>query len=70
MSERDVVGWIFDDKDGGRWAVKADSKEEAMEVFTKTAPPETSVVDEHTIPGSDAARYRLEQGKAVLQTAR
>lgn len=69
MAEGDVVGWVFDDKDGGRWAVQADSKEAAMEIFTKTAPPETSIVDEHSIPGADAARYQLEPGKAVRQAA-
>ncbi|MFC3692568.1 hypothetical protein [Chenggangzhangella methanolivorans] len=67
MSDNDVVGWVFDDKDGGRWAVQADSKEAAMEIFTKTAPSKTSIVDEHTIPSADAARYQLEQGKAVQQ---
>ena len=69
MTESDVVGWVFDDKNGGRWAVQADSKEAAMEIFTKTAPPETSIVDEHSIPGVDAARYQLEPGKAVKQAA-
>lgn len=67
MTEIDVVGWVFDDKDGGRWAVQADSKEAAMEIFTKTAPDETSVVDEHSIPSADASRYQLEPGKAVRQ---
>jgi hypothetical protein len=67
MSDTDVVGWVFDDKDGGRWAVQADSKEAAMEIFTKTAPSETSIIDEHTIPSADATRYQLELGKAVKQ---
>lgn len=67
MAEGDAVGWVFDDKDRGRWAVQADSKEAAMEVFTKTAPSETSIVDEHSIPGADAGRYQLKPGKAVRQ---
>lgn len=67
MSDSDVIGWVFDDKDGGRWAVQADSKEEALAIFTKTAPAQTSVVDEHTIPSGDASGYRLEPGKAVKQ---
>lgn len=70
MTESDVVGWVFDDKDGGRWAVQADTKEAAMEIFTKTAPSEASVVDEHTIPSADASQYRLEPGKAVRQPTR
>ena len=68
MTDADVVGWVFDGKDGERWAVQADSKEAALEIFTSTAPHDASVVDEHSIPRADAGRYQLEAGKAVRQS--
>lgn len=67
MTNADVVGWVFDDKDGVRWAVQADTKEAALEIFRTSAPDESSVIDEHSIPRSDAGRYQLEAGKAVRQ---
>lgn len=67
MTDADVVGWVFDDKDGARWAVQADSKEAALEILKTSAPDEVSVIDEHTIPSADADRYELQPGKAVRQ---
>ena len=67
MTDVVVVGWVFDDKDGARWAVQADSKEAALKILKTNAPDEISVVDEHSIPRSDADRYQLEAGQAVRQ---
>lgn len=67
MTETDVVGWVFESTDGTRWAVQADTKEDALKVFTKTAPSESEVIDERTIPRSEAANYALQAGKAVSQ---
>ena len=39
MTESDVIGWVFDINDGTRWAVQADTKEAALDIFTKTPPP-------------------------------
>lgn len=67
MTNADVVGWVFEDRDGERWAVQADNKEAAMEILKSSAPDTISVVDEHTIPRADADRYQLAAGKAVRQ---
>lgn len=67
MTESDVAGWVFESTDGKRWAVQANTKEDALRIFTGAAPSKTEVIDERTIPSCDAGQYQLETGKAVLQ---
>jgi hypothetical protein len=67
MPENNVVGWVFESAAGSRWAVQADTKEDALNLLTSTAPADLEVIDERTIPAGDAAQYELEAGKAVLQ---